>query len=294
MDSSTIFTLQRNFIHMHFPLAVLLFVFACKNPNQKQAQQKVDQDSVYKVTNTRIKGVKVIHVFVALCDNKYQGIVPVPTKIGNGQDPDNNLYWGCSFGIREFFKKSKDWQLINKTKDPNGKILEACIFKHNVSNTFLIAEAYDGKEIKQCTVDFLKACAGQTAQTLYLNKINKAFPELHAAGAADLLCYIGHDGLMDFQLTEKFEAQDTLKREAIMLACISKKYFAPHLQQTKAQPLVWSTGLMSPEAYTLHAAIDKWIAKEPATSIRQAAASAYHQYQKCGTKAALNLLVSGY
>src|SRR5688572_22804615 len=30
---------------------------------------------------------QVIHIFVALCDNKYQGIVPVPAKIGNGQDP---------------------------------------------------------------------------------------------------------------------------------------------------------------------------------------------------------------
>ena len=35
---------------------------------------------------------KIIHVFVALCDNDSQGIVPVPKKIGNGNDPDNNLY----------------------------------------------------------------------------------------------------------------------------------------------------------------------------------------------------------
>ena len=37
---------------------------------------------------------KTIHVLVALCDNKYQKIVPVPQAIGNGQDPKNNLYWG--------------------------------------------------------------------------------------------------------------------------------------------------------------------------------------------------------
>jgi hypothetical protein len=29
---------------------------------------------------------KVIHILVALCDNKYRGIFPVPTKIGNGQN----------------------------------------------------------------------------------------------------------------------------------------------------------------------------------------------------------------
>lgn len=32
---------------------------------------------------------KTIHVYVALCDNVYQGIVPVPKAIGNGDDPRN-------------------------------------------------------------------------------------------------------------------------------------------------------------------------------------------------------------
>ena len=43
--------------------------------------------------------VKTIHVFVALYDNKYQGIIPVPQKIGNGQDPRLNLYWGAGYGV---------------------------------------------------------------------------------------------------------------------------------------------------------------------------------------------------
>ena len=52
---------------------------------------------------------KTIHVFVALCDNDNQGIVPVPKKLGNGNDPGNNLYWGALYGIRTYLKKSKDW-----------------------------------------------------------------------------------------------------------------------------------------------------------------------------------------
>jgi hypothetical protein len=35
---------------------------------------------------------RVAHVIVALCDNEYQGIVPAPKAIGNGDDPHNNLY----------------------------------------------------------------------------------------------------------------------------------------------------------------------------------------------------------
>jgi len=47
---------------------------------------------------------KVIHVLVALCDNKYQKIVPVPQAIGNGQDPKNNLYWGAAYGFKTYSK----------------------------------------------------------------------------------------------------------------------------------------------------------------------------------------------
>src|SRR5512143_1123153 len=54
---------------------------------------------------------RVIHVVVALCDNVHQGIVPVPARIGNGDDPGNNLYWGAAFGVRTFFSKSTDWKM---------------------------------------------------------------------------------------------------------------------------------------------------------------------------------------
>ncbi len=51
----------------------------------------------------------VVHVVTALCDNKYQGIVRVPKQLGNGQDPANNLYWGALYGVRTFFKRSREW-----------------------------------------------------------------------------------------------------------------------------------------------------------------------------------------
>ncbi|MFQ1017926.1 hypothetical protein [Gilliamella sp. BG7] len=54
---------------------------------------------------------KVIHVLVALCDNKYQKIAPVPKAIGNGQDPKNNLYWGAAYGFKTYFSKQKSGKL---------------------------------------------------------------------------------------------------------------------------------------------------------------------------------------
>ena len=100
--------------------------------------------------------------------------------------------------------------------------------------------------------------------------------------------------LMEFDVEGNFEQTNAKKRDAIILACVSKDYFKPYLQKTKSNPLVWTTGLMAPEAYTLKAAIDGWILNETDLQIRERAAQAYHKYQKCGVRGARNLLVTGY
>lgn len=233
--------------------------------------------------------VKTIHVFVALCDNDNQGIVPVPSKLGNGQDPKNNLYWGALYGVKTHFKNSKDWTLVKTIKSDNPKILERLLFKHKKSNTYLLADAYDGKYIKQTTIDFLEATSGRNEFSISYSDITLSF-----GGKSGLLAYVGHDGLMEFNVDGNFTQQNTTKRDAIILACISKQYFKPYLEKTKANPLVWTTGLMAPEAYTLKSAIDGWIMDESDSQIAERAAQAYHKYQKCGIKGARRLLVSGY
>lgn len=267
-----------------------IIFFSCNNIEQVNVSGKIATPVKLenKETIPFTGSEKSIHVLVALCDNKYQGIVPVPVKIGNGQDPDKNLYWGCAFGIRSFFKNSKSWTFIKKYKVDSIK-LERAVFKHKASGYYLVADAYDGKHIKQTTVDFLKSLSGQLTDTI---QINGAIIGLN--GNAKLVSYIGHDGLMDFSLSEKFTNQDGVNRDAIILACYSKRFFQPHLLQTKANPLVWSTGLMSPEAYTLHDALESYIAKASAETVRSSAGKAYSKYQKCSEKAARGLLVTGY
>lgn len=88
-----------------------------KSPTEPEATLTPATETEAPVTTASYDTlVKTIHVYVALCDNKYQGIVPVPKAIGNGQDPDNNLYWGCGYGIRTYFKKSTEWKLLKKEK----------------------------------------------------------------------------------------------------------------------------------------------------------------------------------
>lgn len=234
--------------------------------------------------------IKTIHVKVALCDNKYQGIVKVPKGIGNGQDANNNLYWGCGYGIRTFFKKKPEWKEV-KRYPANGICLERIVFKHITKPYYLVADAYDGKYIKQCTVDFLNACSGIKKDSLKLDENISIGIE----GCAKLVAYIGHNGLMDFTLTHsKFTNTDGQKRDAIILACASKQYFSTFLKSANANPLVWTTNLMCPEAYTLYDAVKSYINGDSASKIRENAASAYSQYQKCSLGAAKKLLVTGW
>ncbi|MGB0525611.1 MAG: hypothetical protein ACPGJS_21720 [Flammeovirgaceae bacterium] len=235
---------------------------------------------------------RTVHVFVALADNLNQGIVRVPELIGNGQDPRNNLYWGCGYGIKTYFSKhSGDWKLLKTIKNPKPGILERLLFKHVRKEVYLLADAYDGREIKQTTIDFLQATGGNQVQT-----ITHGEQKLPFGGGSNLLAYIGHDGLMgDFHLGKmKVVPANDKKRDAIILACYSKSYFIKYIEQSKANPLIWTSGLMAPEAYTLEWALDGWVLNETNAQIRERAAKAYNHYQKCGMRGARNLLRTGY
>jgi hypothetical protein len=245
-------------------------------------------------------------VFVALADNVNQGIVPVPAKLGNGQDADRNLYWGAAGGVKTFFARSAEWQLLSQGQGPKPEVLERCVFKHRTANVYLVADAYRGDRIQQAITDFLEAAAGGNTEQVGLRGMSRASRAhtasigahepaitVPAGGNASLVAYIGHDGLMDFHLPNLPRQRNLAPREAVILACISKTYFADPMRSAGARPLLWTTGLMAPEAYTLKYALDGWIARENDEQIRERAAQAYDHYQKCGIKAARRLLVSG-
>ncbi len=252
--------------------------------------RNVARSLILSLVASGVSAQRVAHVVVALCDNVNQGIVKVPAAIGNGQDPGRNLYWGAGCGVRHWFtKKSGEWTLLKKWTDPEPHILERAAWKHRTKNVYLIADAYDGAYIQQATNDMLDFAGGHQVKELEADST-----EIRFGGAADLIAYCGHDGLMEFAPPPAKSPANGKKRETIILACISKRYFAEPVRATGAEPLLWSTGLMSPEAYTLDAAIQGWVRNESAPHVRERAAQAYHQWQKCGLSGARRLLVTGW
>jgi hypothetical protein len=256
--------------------AVLLCMFAATTHLQSQTSAK-----------------RTIHVFVSLADNQNQGIVPVPARLGNGLDAIHNLYWGAAAGVRTFFARSPDWTLLNCREKPKVEVLERCLFKYRKADVYLVADAYRGDEIRQAILDFFDAAAGGSPEPITVS-VASATVSLKAHGGADLLAYVGHDGLMDFRLPVVPRKKDEIHRDAIILACASKQHFSEPLRASGAYPLLWTTGLMAPEPYTLKSALDGWIDGESNEQVRVRAAIIYDQYQKCGIRGARRLFAMGW
>ena len=209
---------------------------------------------------------KSIRVFVALCDNATQGIVKVGARIGDGDKPDDNLYWGCDDGLKRYFGKSKKWKLISKSTSP-GPVLETLEFTHTQTDLRLKAEAYRGSCLKECLSAF-EGCVWE--------------------GGADLVAFIGHNGLMDFNLP--YEAADPpRKADVAVLCCMSEAWFKERITQQGGRPLLMTTQLMYPGAFLLHDGIEAWRNGGDLATVRAAAAAAYAKSQRISQKAALGI-----
>lgn len=210
-----------------------------------------------------------VRVVIALADNATQGIAPVPAKIGNGDDRENNLYWGCSEALKPVLRRSPEWKLMSSEANVTESILERCTFEHKATKTRLVADVYRGSAIRQATTDFFGHLTG-----------TRAIDDL------PLVAYIGHDGLMDFELPANATDGKAGGREAIVLCCMSEKYFGPHLQQIGARPVITTKQLMYPGGFVLKAALDGWFRGENPNAVLGRVAASYASNQGIGLKAA--------
>lgn len=276
-------------------ISILIFVSCSEQKTQTENDKTIEnkqtgstvtaEDKFAKIKNE----AKVIHVLVALCDNENQGIVPVSKTLGDGSNPKTNLYWGAAYGVKTFFTKSAKWEKIAEFEDPKENVLQRVIFKYKTEDVYIVADAYRGDKMKETIDDFFAATSGEKLENVLAKD-----KTLQIFGSANVVAFIGHNGLMDFDLEAELIKKDNDKREAIILACASRQYFAEHLKKTSAEPILWTSNLMAPESYILHDALEGWIKGENNEQIQTRAAAAYGKYQKISLKSAKRLLVTGW
>ncbi|MGR8953356.1 MAG: hypothetical protein ACU83V_13210 [Gammaproteobacteria bacterium] len=211
-----------------------------------------------------------MHVIVSLVDNASQGIVPVPAKIGNGDDPRSNLYWGALYGVKTFLSKAEGWRKLGCKQGVSDTILERCEFAWKDKLT-LTADAYRGSRIGQAMLDFMQDAATPPN-----------------AATREMTVFIGHDGLMDDQnksLIERFPKHARHDKQTVVLACMSNMFFAKHLQAAGSTPVVTTYSFMAPEAYVLEAVARGFADGASEEELRSSAGLAYAKYQRISAKA---------
>ena len=214
---------------------------------------------------------------MSLVDNASQGIVPVPAKIGNGDDPRSNLYWGALYGVKTFLSKADGWRKLGCEINLSDTILERCEFSWKGKLT-LTADAYRGSRIDQAMLDFMQ----------------------HAATPSDdatdeMVVFIGHDGLMDEQyqpIAERFPKHARHDKQAVVLACMSNMFFAKHLREAGSKPVVTTYGFMAPEAYVLDAIARGFANGASEEELRRSAGLAYAKYQHISANAGKSVFVA--
>jgi hypothetical protein len=241
----------------------------------------------------------IAHVVVALADNTYQGIVPVPKELGNGQDPRRNLYWGALYGVKTFFRRQGGWQTVAHSGNRHEGVLRRAVFTTAIERrgigrvpVYVVAEAWDGRKIQGAIKRFMEMARGRQADRVVVSHQGRSLA-LAAGGQAHVIAYVGHNGLMEFPLPETAPpAAGQIAKSAIVLACASSSYFDAPLAAAGVHRLLLTKGLMAPEAYTLDAVLKHWFAGEPADAAHHAASAAYCRFQKCRKQWALRRLFS--
>jgi hypothetical protein len=213
-----------------------------------------------------------IYVIVSLVDNLSQDIEPVPAKIGDGNNPNSNLYWGAAFGVKTFLSKANGWRRLGCEKDINDTILERCKFAWKDYLT-VTADAYRGNRIDQAMLDFMQQAATPPNPT-----------------RREMVVFIGHDGLMDSQnqpITERFPKHARHDKQAVALTCMSEEFFSGHLLAAGSKPVVTTFSFMAPEAYVLEAVARGFAIKASEAELRSSAGMAYAKYQRISAKAGM-------
>ena len=246
-------------------LAVLFILGLCINAGVARAK---DDQKDHQAAS--------LHVIVALVDNDTQGIVPVPAKIGNGNDPANNLYWGAAYGVKTFLSKAPGWRRESCTLDVSQTIIERCIFTL-AGQLEVVADAYRGENIGDAMVQFMREAAKPPLQ-----------------GKREMVLFVGHNGLMDAKnanLVAQFPLHAPHGKLAGVLACLSDRYFRSHLSAAGAQASVTTFSFMAPEAYVVEAIARVFAEGGSDIAMREAAGSAYAKYQKISSRAGAGVFV---
>ncbi len=266
---------------MHKLALAILVVLGLSAPARADASS-LDIDALYESIATDLKAGSplVVQVHVPLCESDI--LVCGNAKLGDGDNPDTNLYWSTSGGFKGWFRSAPGWKLLHSEKPSSGEVLEKRVWRRRITPTkawrargvnkafsvYVVAYAWRGHSIGMAIDSYVSQLAGKQPQELTLEDGTK----LEVGGAAQVVAYVGHNGWMDIDFDWSKRPHGGSAKGSIAIACMTADYLAEPMQDEHIAPLLMTTSLMFAGAHSFEGAVSALAQGQSLKELRRAAA----------------------
>ncbi len=282
-----------------FPLlfcSILLCAISCPTRSSAEPDSSKTIGELYDRIAADLKAKKpiVATVYVALCDNDSQGIIPVKNKkICMGDVPEKNLYWATSGGLKGHAKVRRWKKVVYETRPDDTLAVRAVWKKRMVPGgelrargvrgaveVYLVGLAYRGIKIRDAMADYLKAVNRDAGTDLLLPSGKR----LTYGGESHVIGFIGHDYFMDEPdvpgLLAETRGDSAIAKGVFGLSCMSDDFFRPGIQRRNTHILALNVHFTFPSAFTVMGILRGIVAGKDHRGIHREAARAFAEGQK--------------
>jgi hypothetical protein len=233
----------------------------------------------------------VVEVHVPLCDNNI--IRCGNKKLGDGDNPETNLYWSTTPGFGAWFnRKNGGWKRMLKLAEGetgDKDVLALHVYRKRVNapaswksrgapakiEIDIVVHGWRGSAIDRALAAYAAEISGQSSRTITLADKTT----LEAGGAAQIVAWVGHNRLMDLDAFT-WPAPGKATKGTIAIACHTAAYMEDNVPAATRVPLLMTRDFLFANAAPLEAAVLAFASGGTYAQIRLDAATAYAGIQE--------------
>ena len=233
----------------------------------------------------------VVEVHAPLCEGTI--IRCGNKKLGDGDNPETNLYWSTTPGFGEWFaRRNSGWKrVLKQTADQTGDadILAIHVYRRDITTPAawvkrgapkqfeldVVIHGWRGTSIDKALAAYADDVSGKGTRDLVL--VDKS--TLAAGGSAQLVAFVGHNRLMDLD-SFTWPEPGAIAKGAIAIACDTAPYMKKQVSAKTRVPLLMTSDLLFANAAPLEAAVLAFASGGGFAEIRKGAATAYAGIQQ--------------
>jgi len=275
--------------------ALLLLLCLATTAHAKAADDWLGDLTDHVIADLAAGKPLVVEVHAPLCEGTI--IACGNKKLGDGDNPDTNLYWSTTPGFGEWFaRRGSGWKrVLKQTAAETGDhdLVAVHVYRRDITaprawvkrgapdhfELDIVVHGWRGTSIDKALAAYAADVSGKGTRELVLADGSK----LAAGGAAQLVAFVGHNRLMDLE-SFTWPAPGTVTKGAIAIACDTAPYMKQQVSAATRVPLLLTSDLLFANAAPLEAAVLAFARGGGYAEIRKDAATAYAGIQEVPVK----------